>query len=103
MQEPRVEGDAASSPIKPSMAKTSSKLFFIRRLRGRKPKGSSSSSKVFQDSSTCPIPNTDALESKVGCFYAFILVLLINDKKAVVLFFQVGLAMRKNVKVLDTS
>ncbi|XP_012694906.1 G-protein-signaling modulator 2-like [Clupea harengus] len=64
--EPRVEGDAASSPIKPSMAKTSSKLFFIRRLRGRKPKGSSSSSKVFQDSSTCPIPNTDALESKHG-------------------------------------
>ncbi|XP_076135023.1 G-protein-signaling modulator 2-like isoform X1 [Alosa pseudoharengus] len=57
----RVEGDAASPTAKPSMAKTSSKLFFIRRLRGRKPKRSSSG-KVFQDSS--PSPNTDALGSK---------------------------------------
>lgn len=67
MQEPRVDDDAASPPVKPSMAKTSSKLFFIRRLRGRKAKRSSSG-KVFQDNSTSPIPDADALGSKVEYF-----------------------------------
>merc|ERR1719354_770687 len=32
--EPRAEGSAGSTPSKPTMAKTSSRLFFIRRMKG---------------------------------------------------------------------
>ncbi|KAL2090273.1 hypothetical protein ACEWY4_014961 [Coilia grayii] len=54
------EDSAASSPSKPAMAKTSSRLFFIRRMRGRKAKSNCSSSKVCQDNASSPESKGDA-------------------------------------------
>ncbi|XP_063058002.1 G-protein-signaling modulator 2-like isoform X2 [Engraulis encrasicolus] len=60
--EPRAEGSAGTTPSKPTMAKTASGLFFLRRIKGRKPKRNGSGTKVFQDGTS---PN-NADDSKNG-------------------------------------